>query len=398
MAGHAFLPPSGADGWGNCSYWPYANQQFPKPDTPASLEGTAVHWVASECLLNWKSQAIEADLSCCDFVGRTAPNGVVITEEMAERGQAFVDTCLEIAQANGGYANMLIESPVAMPRIHPTHNWGTPDFGCFNSQTGQLYVMDYKDGFLEVDPFECLQLVDYAEGLITQFNLSDQHLTVTLGIVQPRCYSALGPVRTWSTHATTLRPLLNQLHMQAGEVFNNPQQKAGAHCVHCPGLGKCGASRRYIYTLADYLAQPVVIDEMTPADLGVEYTTLKNVIRVGKARLEAIEASVANCVDRGEPGTGYTKEVRTGAMKWDDSMAPAAVVALGDALGVDFSKADCKTPRQAIDAAKAHGRKVKDPSFASNIEATIKAVAPRAAGTSKLIKAEDSIVARIFKK
>lgn len=398
MSGHAFLPPSGADGWGNCSYWPWANQQFPKPDTRDTLEGEAAHWVCSECLTNWKSTAIEADLSCADFVGRQAPNSVTITDAMADAAQMFVDDCLAIAHANGGAGMMHIEESVAMPRIHPEHNWGTPDFWLFNPATGVLYVSDFKYGFLEVDPRECLQLCDYAEGVIEQLGLNDQYVRVDLRIVQPRCYSAYSPVRSWAVLASDLRPLWNQLHMKAAEAVLAPKQSAGGWCKHCPGLGKCGASRRYVYGLRHYLDLPIELDEMSPEDLGVEYDILKETAAVVKERLAAIEQQVAHAVDTGTTGTGYTREVSPGRLNWRDEVPPAQVVALGQMFNVDLAKPACLTPTQARAAVAAEAKRAENPGLKDAFELTIKTMSARAAGALKLVKLSDGIVARTFKK
>jgi hypothetical protein len=77
---HAPLPPSAASHWVNCAGWLKMSRLFPaRDDTPASLEGTAAHWVLSEA-----------------FAGRIipistlAPNGIAVTQEMHEGAELFL--------------------------------------------------------------------------------------------------------------------------------------------------------------------------------------------------------------------------------------------------------------------------------------------------------------------
>ena len=70
---HSYLPPSGAHVWSKCAAWPRMNERFPQEyDSAAGAEGTAAHWLAWELLRGITP------------MGLTAPNGIVVTDEMIE--------------------------------------------------------------------------------------------------------------------------------------------------------------------------------------------------------------------------------------------------------------------------------------------------------------------------
>jgi hypothetical protein len=70
-------------------------ERFPeRADSDAAREGTASHWVASEVLVGRGAEP---------FTGRTAPNGVIITEEMASVGPPSSSCKIGRRQCCDGY-------------------------------------------------------------------------------------------------------------------------------------------------------------------------------------------------------------------------------------------------------------------------------------------------------
>ena len=69
MSAHALLAPSSAPIWGHCSGSVLAQQSAANIDTQQSREGTAAHWVGSECLKAWQSDQL-GDLTAAEWLGR----------------------------------------------------------------------------------------------------------------------------------------------------------------------------------------------------------------------------------------------------------------------------------------------------------------------------------------
>ena len=70
-----------------------------------------------------------------------------------------------------------------------------------------LDLWDYKHGHRFVDAFENWQEIDYAFGIIGRpefAGIPPANIEITFGIVQPRNYHAMGPVRTWKVRADQL--------------------------------------------------------------------------------------------------------------------------------------------------------------------------------------------------
>lgn len=395
---HAVLAPSSAPQWGVCSGSVQAQRFAPDIEHPRTRAGTASHWVASECLARWRD--IDGGVpSCSQWTGKTAPNGVVIDEEMAEGAQAFVDHVIGIAQEHGALQDMLIEHRVFMPRIHPTANWGTLDvsFPLLDRDKsgrvagGKIYVIDYKYGHREVKTRGNLQLIDYVEGILNEFQIdghAEQFIEVVLQVVQPFCYRAADTVDEWRVPLTDLRPYFNQLEAKAHEVFNNPTLTTGPHCRDCKAILVCSAARKAHYSLVDYVNAPLEFDRMTGRDMAVERAILTAGAATLKARLEAIEEALAHSISKGETDSGLTLETSVGRLAW--TVPTAQAIAFARQFGLDIAKADALTPTQAIASAKGDVKK--------NFAEAVKCITDRPNTGLKLIDAADSKTARAFKK
>lgn len=386
---HAPLPPSGSPQWGICSGSILANMHAPDIDTEEKREGTAGHWVMEQCLLRWRDPD-GGSPSCFEWVGKVAPNGVIIDEKMAEGAQVIVDDVLTVCNQYGGLRNLLIEFRVHMPRIHE-HNWGTLDVSLFVPEAALLFIWDYKGGHRENRAKENLQLIDYTQGLIEHHGIdghADQHITASLRIVQPFCYKAKGPIDEWRVLLSDLRPYFNQLHGKAHEAFINPLLSTGPHCRDCAAVGKCSAQRKATYNLIDYANQPYEMDAMSGAELAVERSILIDGLAAAKSRLEAIEDDLQLRVSDGATDTGLALETKYGHIKWTVPYDQA--IAFASQFQVDAQKKAAITPTQTIAAAPREMRPC--------IEQAIKAVSTRPAGGLKLTNADDTIGARAFKR
>ena len=389
MSEHAVLAPSSAPQWGVCSGSVAAQMSAPNIETQESKEGTAAHWVGSECLTAWRSPAL-GDLLCSDWLGKIAPNGVVIDDKMVEGAQIYVDDVLKVAQQFHATQQLLVEHRVYMPQIHEL-NWGTLD-GCLALLVnGVVYLWDYKHGHREVDAEGNLQMIDYLAGIMHEFKINgadDQRIEFVIRVVQPYAYHANGAVSEWRGKLSDLRPYVNQLTHMANEAMTNPRFTAGKHCRDCSAVGTCATARRYQYAFADYVNEPYIIDNMTGHDLAVERGILRDSLAVGKSRLQAIEDELAHRIKNGDASTGLTVESKQ-SNRWYWTIGTKQAIALCAQFGADVSKPDVLTPKQAI-------AKV-DAAMRGPFEQTLKTVIKQPATSLQLIPAEESLTSRAFK-
>ena len=387
--GHARLPPSSAEQWGNCPGSVKAQAPYPDLETEESREGTAAHWVASSVLEGFRGGDY---VTCAQLEGTQAPNGVVIDEKMVEGAQIFVDDVIETYERFSEGKSLLIEHRVHMPEIHPTDNWGTLDSNLYVPARAVLFLWDYKHGHRECDVVENLQMVDYLNGLVNLYQIDgrlEQSTTVVVRIVQPFCYSASGPIREWVVRLSDLRALWNKLRMAAAEALGpSPRLTSGKWCRDCKAVLSCSAARLAGYNLVDAVKRPYVMDNMTGADLAVERGILKDGVAVAKARLEAIEDELGHRIRRGETDSGLTLEQSKGREVWN--IPTAQVVALVGQLGVDAHKDAVLTPTQTRAAAP---REIK-----GMLSDVISTVTRRPPGKLKLTQAENTKSARAFQK
>ena len=397
-AEHAPLAPSSAPVWGHCSGSVSANMQVVKREHSRTRDGTASHWVGSECLTLWKEiDVCSAGPSCSDWIGKTAPNGVIIDQEMAEGAHMYVDNALNICHEHKAFDLMLIEHRVYMPDIHK-HNWGTLDLAIpllnyLNGQVvgGMIYLIDYKYGHRANTAFENFQLLDYVFGLTVELNIdvqAMQNTEVIFQIVQPFSYHADNSIDECRVTLSEVLKFKSQLRHMANEAFTNPKFTSGPHCRDCESIMRCATNRKSSYSLIDYANEPFVIDNMNSADLANERRILTSGLIVTKARLEAIEEELTYRIKKGDTQSGLTVQSAFGRLDWD---VPAeTAISLARQFGVDATKADVLTPTQTIDAAS------KD--MKPYIIKVLKSVTSRPPRGVKLIKVENCMTSLAFSK
>jgi len=365
MGDHALLAPSSASIWGHCSGSVLAQQSAPNIDTQQSKEGTAAHWVGSECLKAWQSDKL-GDLTTAEWLGRVDPDGVVIDEKMAEGAQIYVDDVLAIAQKHYKVKDLWIERRVSMPQIH-AENWGTLDAGLPMLGHKVIYLWDYKHGHSEVGAFGNLQPIDYLAGVMDALNIDgsqDQEIEFVIRIVQPYCYSANGPVSEWRGYLSDLRPYINQLTHQAHAAFNDPTFTAGKHCRHCTANGACATARKYMYAWADYVNEPYVIDNMTAHDLATERELLSDM------------------------DSNLSIATAEGRLNWNKEIPVDQIITVCKQFGVDGQKNAAITPTQATKLVNADMR--------DTFKEVLKTFASRTKSLT-LIPADESITSKAFK-
>lgn len=364
MGAHAFLAPSSAARWVRCALAPTLESQYPqREESPESLEGTAAHWVAQMLVQGTPVP-----------IGAQAPNGVAVTEEMVEGAELVRDTV-------GPLEGLAIEYPVKIERIHPTQNWGTPDYfrwSRMNNGRLCLRVVDYKFGHGIVDAVENWQLIDYVAGILDAAKIDgqqDQELVVIMTVIQPRAPHRDGPVRSWIVQASDLRGYFNKLINAAGQAVNpNPKATPTPEgCEHCTGRHVCEALQREAYKAASTSEQYGAF-ELSPHALGLELRTLERAAALLKARITGLREEVEYKLKRGEVVPFWVMDSTPGRLGWTQD--DGAILALGQVFGLDIAK-----PLAPITATQA-----KDKAKKAGLPVTIfDSVTARASGAVKLM-------------
>ena len=342
---HARLAPSSAERWVECPGSVVMQERYPQDEeSEASREGTASHWVASETLLNCQKGDPRQD-----YLNETSPNGVIITEEMIEGAEVYVDDVLEtIAKYNGNLSDLHIEERVDISRIHDD-NWGTPDCWWFDKIKGVLHVWDYKYGHRIVHPYDNWQMVEYVLGVLAQLfpDTNEPEIMLNIKIVQPRSYHHEGSVRLWQVRPDLLRANVNLLQAAAVEALGeDPSTKSGEWCRDCTGRHVCRTHQQSAMCAVDIIGD-LSADELPPEAMGTELLTLRRAAKAVEYRLTALEAQALETIRSGKLIAGWAVEQGKGRQKWDKPKAE--VFALGDLMDVELRKdPEPITPKQAI--------------------------------------------------
>lgn len=349
---HSIIPPSSAGIWGKlqgCTGWVMMTQRYPELEpAPEAAEGEASHELAAH-IINEATKGYNVTMG--GVVGLTAPNGIIYDEEMYDAALVYAQDVINIMRKTGvfGGNNFGVESKIKCPEIHE-QSYGTCDCFLFDSKNGDLYIWDYKYGYLTVEVFENWQMINYLAGIILnrlELNgYSTQHITVHIRVVQPRALHRDGPIREWTTIASDLRPYWNILSSNAKVALSNDATtRAGSHCTYCTARYACESALVSGTSLYEAAMTPTPID-LTPLQLGVQLSLVKRAVK----QLESLESGyeeLARSVFRsGTIVPGWLMEMGKGRDKW--SKSDAEIISLGKLLGHDLSKpVTTITPTQA---------------------------------------------------
>lgn len=339
MGAHSRLAPSAADRWVECPASVQLSEQYPELlENSAAPEGVAAHWVASSMLTTHTP-----------VVGDIAPNGIAVTQEMIDGALLYYNHVFKLSNPHGGIKmRCRVEQTVRIPSIHEACH-GTPDTTADLCElTGELHIFDYKFGYGEVDPLT-MQLVLYARGELDRLGFdghAEQYLKVHLHIVQPRCYTASGPIRTWSGTAADLRAHWNRLRASAAEALDDrPRYKVGEQCRYCPGRRACPTLKRHVAGFMDQAEYSAPV-EIPASEVGLELFFVERSIAMMNARATGLREQVEANLRAGRSVSGWCMEPGQSRTAW--SVPLEEVHAMGDMMGVDLRRSDAPTPKQAV--------------------------------------------------
>lgn len=376
MTDHSIFAPSSGAQLIHCDGSVLMQAQFPEDDgSVASEEGTAAHWWGAEHL---------ADSGSRPPVGAVAPNGVLVTQTMADGAEVWIQAVEDILADAGTAAVVNVERRLDIKAVHDLC-FGTPDTDIWVPWSKTLHVVDFKFGFDLVEAFENIQCVEYAEGRVAELMRDDpalrrEGITVVITIVQPRAYHPLGRARSWTCNATALTPFIQRLAARAeASLGNDPQCTTGPGCTHCRARHACVAFQAKGYAAVEYVRHATAVT-LTGSALSLELQTLEDALAAIKARLSGLHEQAFYEIRRGGGVPCYGIEHGRGSFDW---IKPAAeIAAVGDAMGVDVRKPlEVKTPTQVI--------KLID-------ESVISAYAVKTPGAAKLVRTNQTLAKQVF--
>lgn len=300
-------------------------------DNEVREDGTACHWLAEQ-----PTGSVPE--------GHIAPNGRTITEEM-------LDACTlyhSIPVRRGIRPDQIsIEMLVLVSVMFPGWCDGTPDRWYYCDIFNTLYVDDLKYGFRTVDAEWNLQLFLYALTIAcVVLKISDPELTITLTIIQPRAYSASGPVREFSFKLHEAGKLVDDLRAAAARAMSpNPVCKTNPKCINCGARLRCPAFLEQGMAALEFshAAKP---QHMSSFELAYYLQQLEFAHDRLGSLITAMETEMEwQMRHAGGAFPGYAMRSKPGNRVWN--CPPETVATLATLYGKDLIRAKPITPRQA---------------------------------------------------
>jgi len=226
---HSPLGASACSRWWNCPGSIHLSRNIPSRSSVYAKEGTVAHELAQKCL--------ESGKDAHKFLGNTIDE-VLVTEEMVEAVQEYVDECR--TQAALGTRPPMIETRISLARLNPPDDmFGTADFMVV--QGPLLVVLDLKYGkgvavAAEGNP----QLKYYALGALYALPDDIGIQRIRVGIVQPR---AAGETIKYAEYDVMelLEWSIELIDRARVALVPTAEVNPGSWCRFCPASGVCPA-------------------------------------------------------------------------------------------------------------------------------------------------------------
>lgn len=348
MSGHSIISPSTAHIWGppnGCRAHPFIALQFLESETDDDRAGTAAHALAREM--------IEAHVGGGKFplpvemIGEMSVNGVIIDRDIYDSAQIYATDVVETWRKENTTSPVL-EKSIVCPLIH-SESFGTPDCYSRGSSNNTIYIWDFKNGHVSVDPFENWQCINYLSGILDLYGINgktDQTTRIVITIVQPNAYDGKGPVKRWECKASDLRNYFNILHASAEEVFEQAgtTTRSGAHCRFCPARFGCVSAIRA--GLALYESRDASGIAASPEAIGTHYAIVSEAYDRLTAVKKGLETQIESMLRSGQqvPGVRLDKTLSR-SREWIIPEADLLITA--QQAGINLCKETVMSPIEA---------------------------------------------------
>lgn len=314
---------SSAHVWMACAAYPRVTANVARdPNT----EGIAAHMCATRAL-------------------RGLPPEPTYTDEMIECATMYVEA---VRSSVPDYDHSSIETEEAVGLEFLGMRDGRLDASYCDGKT--LTVWDYKFGHRRVHAYQNYQLLAYALGKHRAGWTFD---SVTLVVVQPRCFDGYGPVSEWTIPVSELLTYSNRFTLAvAASTSKGAETHSGSHCLYCETRHMCSAAKNSAGSAIDYVMLHGVA-RMTDDALAAELKLLTRGYEAVKLSLEAAQAEATARITQGQTVPGWCIETGTGNRAW--TAPPSDIAILGDMIGIDMRKPDVISPTAAIASLKKRG-------------------------------------------
>jgi hypothetical protein len=328
---HAKLSPSSAHRWMNCAGSLNMIDSLPEdqrnPTSAYAQEGTAAHRLAE--------RALERGLATESYMS-VYFKGVLVTEEMCEHVQVYVDAVREVAGSDDG-STMLLEHRFNLADFNPPGPmYGTSDAIVYTPLDLTLHVFDLKYGQgLVVEVEGNPQLQYYGLGALLEFERRMPHLRgkikrVVLHIVQPRAEHSDGKHRTCEMEYFDLLAFgKNLLDLAALTQEPDAPLEAGSWCRFCPAKGVCPEKKEAAMAVArvEFEALPANVPP-APASLPVEVLgDILDNADILEDWLKGVRAHVMRLLENGHDVPGWKMVPKRASRKWVDEKETARYLA-----------------------------------------------------------------------
>lgn len=290
-------------------------------------EGIAAHHLA--CNLNTTNDV--------NLIGKQAPNGVFMTEEMLASVAEYIDYI-------EGRSPYRFFSEMECDASHSLENYFTVNGRADNithTCDNVLFVDEFKYGYKIVNPEMNWTLLSHAIGYCQNLGNAPMPEQFVFSIIQPRAIHHRGIIRQWIIDANSFMNYWQHLI----NVLSNPTNEivTGDHCHRCPSLAFCPSATQAGYNLVE--ASNISFDEnITNSELSELMDLLNSSIKRAKSKLEALEEIAMYKIKRGEVVENYLPETSLGNTSWLNHVTPEMIKML---TGVDVKNGKMITPTQA---------------------------------------------------
>jgi hypothetical protein len=321
---HAKLGPSSAHRWMVCAGSIAAEAGLPDEETIHSQEGTAAHALAE--------MAFQRNRPCEAWLGDTV-EGIVVTHEMAEYAQVYVDALRDYAE---GAEIVEIESRLDLaPLRPPAPMHGTCDAWFYYPGVKRLRVVDLKYGkgvVVEVEGNKQTRyyaLMAWVKLMMLSKAKASQLEEIEVVIVQPRAYHADGPIRSEILTLKELKEFGKELLKAAhAAMAPNAPRTPGDHCRWCKAKLMCPELRSKALAVAQVEFADVAEGETTPPDpMALTPAQLGHILEAAdvlEAWLKVVRQRAMGELLAGRVVPGFALKNKRAIRKWHDEKAVLA--------------------------------------------------------------------------
>jgi len=314
MSAHAIYAPSSAHRWSVCTASARAISVLPpQEEGEEAAEGTEAHTEIERCY----KKAEEAGCG---------PIMLLDFEHPAAYGIALVFDYVRKLPPGRLYVEQ---------RVTLTDDiWGRCDVAHFDEPASVLTIVDYKNGFVDVQAEKNEQLRIYAGGVIRTFDIKPKWIRYV--VVQPNSIMPVPRVKQWVESVEDLQAFVAFIEKipEARDEF-----VAGEQCKYCPLFGRCPASQDILVRLGTALASPP--DALHPGQVAY-FKAMQKPIEDWFESFGKVWTKRA-LAPGGEVPPGMKIVTGTTRRTWRDEAAARALIV--DKLGV--AALDPPTPAQA---------------------------------------------------